>query len=905
LSIATNVKNLLLKIGLGRAPTEVPAEDVQMLSKLSPDDLATFKRLGIAPQDLTRMIYKNTQVSMDRGGFYKEVDRAILHPLMGAAVDLFAGVATTYSKLHGATVWVTSQNRKVQNELTKLLDRIGIEERIFDWAWTTAAYGDLFIKIDGMPGTGVVAVDDDNHPLNISRLDYNGRLIGFFETPLGATLGRSRKLLPPWDYVHCRILGAKKKRPQADDPTYIEYTTVNIMAPDTRRVTSRYGTSVLTNAMPIYKRLRLTEDSIMLARLSKGILRYLYKVQVDNTNSEAVIDMIDEYKTLLQRARAISLDADSPYYDEKYCLRGNMQLILLNGEEPCIKEMAESPETYKGLYILSVNSKTLQLEPDKIIQVQKTRLNAQLVRVHLDNGKYIDCTPDHPFMLRNGEFKKAENLVGGESLMPYYSKVAIKGLVGYRLVYNPCSNLFCHEHRLVGKYVYGKLKKGDTIHHIDFDKENNDPSNLKLMGNNEHWRYHSKLGKERWLGYSEEERAEKGQSISKRAKDRWATLEFRTKVKGKMGCKLGSKQKNKRLYTDKEAFATMQSENLKGLWAQPKYRENQIRALTGRRYSLRNVPSRIRDELGRFVGALNHKVVRVERLNFKEDTYDITTERNHNFPLKAGVFVHNSPLGVNEDIILPVFGDVNNIAIEKLGGETDIRFIADLTEQRNQLACALKTPLQLLGGYVEEMPQGIGRSAIERYDIRFAREARRVQRALIDTQTRLCQIHLAYMGLDPDPKTFQVNMSETSSAEEEELSLTLEKEVTVVKDLVDLVVDTIGPNVDRLKLLKYFNDKILKLEDFDLNQMLKAVDKQIPLEKKHIIAEAHRALMNTDLKALLPIDRIKSSIKEGKKNRQRALNNLWESRYKNTKIAFDKKTRQMVATVAKNDRGKK
>src|ERR1035437_267013 len=73
---------------------------------------------------------------------------------------------------------------------------------------------------------------------------------------------------------------------------------------------------------------------------------------------------------------------------------------------------------------------------------------------------------------------------------------------------------------------------------------------------------------------------------------------------------------------------------------------------------------------------VNHKVVRIEELPYTIDTYDISTEKNHNFALTNGIFVHNSVdttsgsqsyndrlnnLGVSEDIILPVWGEVHQL----------------------------------------------------------------------------------------------------------------------------------------------------------------------------------------------------------------------------------------------------
>jgi intein/homing endonuclease len=54
--------------------------------------------------------------------------------------------------------------------------------------------------------------------------------------------------------------------------------------------------------------------------------------------------------------------------------------------------------------------------------VRLTRRHASLVKVILDNGEEIKCTPDHQFMLRDGTYEEACNLKLGDSLMPFYSK---------------------------------------------------------------------------------------------------------------------------------------------------------------------------------------------------------------------------------------------------------------------------------------------------------------------------------------------------------------------------------------------------------------------------------------------------------------------------------------------------
>jgi hypothetical protein len=218
-------------------------------------------------------------------------------------------------------------------------------------------------------------------------------------------------------------------------------------------------------------------------------------------------------------------------------------------------------------------------------------------------------------------------------------------------------------------------------------------------------------------------------------------------------------------------------------------------------------------------------------------------------------------MDVLTDLVIPVWGDVNNLTVEKLGGEPDIRWIVDIEEMRNQLASALRVPLQLLGGYSGEMPSGLGRSAIERLDIRFARSARRLQRALIEGIKRICQIHLAYQGMSADLSMFDVNMADTSTAEEEEIKDALDKGVDITEKMFDLMDKAIGADLNKVELLDYLNQKILKLNDIELHKLLKSDSEMAKTlesrlnERKGKIEKTRKKVwqQSTDLRSFTPI----------------------------------------------------
>lgn len=48
-------------------------------------------------------------------------------------------------------------------------------------------------------------------------------------------------------------------------------------------------------------------------------------------------------------------------------------------------------------------------------------------------------------------------------------------------------------HRYVWEYYHGKIPDGYEVHHIDRDKDNNDPSNLQLLTKEEHMKLHGAL----------------------------------------------------------------------------------------------------------------------------------------------------------------------------------------------------------------------------------------------------------------------------------------------------------------------------------------------------------------------------------------------------------------------------
>jgi hypothetical protein len=67
-------------------------------------------------------------------------------------------------------------------------------------------------------------------------------------------------------------------------------------------------------------------------------------------------------------------------------------------------------------------------------------------------------------------------------------------------------------------------------------------------------------------------------------------------------------------------------------------------------------------------------------------------------------------------------------------------------------------------------------------------------------------------------------MTETSTAEEETIKETLDTGVDVIQKMMD-AAEAADENVDKVRIFNYLNKKILKLDDFDLNDFMKTTPK--------------------------------------------------------------------------------
>jgi DNA gyrase subunit B len=180
------------------------------------------------------------------------------------------------------------------------------------------------------------------------------------------------------------------------------------------------------------------------------------------------------------------------------CFSGDTEITLADGRSLSFRDLLAEQAQGKEHFAYTIRKDgTVGLE--RIINVRMTKANAAVVRVTLDSGEAITCTPDHRFMLRDGSYKAAADLTSDDSLMPLYRKVSDKSqpgvtIDGYEMVWDPRSDSWLFTHILADWYnrwqgVY-EQGDGDHCHHVDFDKRNNNPTNIRRMPSEDHLALH-------------------------------------------------------------------------------------------------------------------------------------------------------------------------------------------------------------------------------------------------------------------------------------------------------------------------------------------------------------------------------------------------------------------------------
>jgi DNA gyrase subunit B len=180
------------------------------------------------------------------------------------------------------------------------------------------------------------------------------------------------------------------------------------------------------------------------------------------------------------------------------CFAGDTLVALADGRALSFQDLVAEQALGKEHFCYTIRPNG-QIGLERIANAWMTQSDAEVVCVTLDNDEVITCTPDHLFMLCDGTYKPAVALTPEDSLMPLYRRLSDMSepgitIAGYEMVWDPRSQTWLFTHLLADWYNRwnGKCTEadGDHCHHLDFNKLNNNPTNVMRLPAEKHLALH-------------------------------------------------------------------------------------------------------------------------------------------------------------------------------------------------------------------------------------------------------------------------------------------------------------------------------------------------------------------------------------------------------------------------------
>lgn len=274
--------------------------------------------------------------------------------------------------------------------------------------------------------------------------------------------------------------------------------------------------------------------------------------------------------------------------------------------------------------------------------------------------------------------------------------------------------------------------------------------------------------------------------------------------------------------------------------------------------------SRLTNSIRRNIFLINVGDVTPDKAYETIRNYANLLKKDINMNIEDGIYSSSKhTINYDEDIFIPVGDPQNDVRIESVGGDANMKEQYDLEYLLNKLFAALKIPKAYLN-YEQDLN---ARSTLIQLDIRYARSVGQLQNTMVSGIRRLINIHLAYLGLDPDEIDLDISLTPVSAIDEESRADQQQKQIANARDMWDLLSsmqDMVGGDnpLNLSEVAEHIMSDYLELD-------AKLIDKVFnrPTEEESKSSSSHRVYSGADIHAMYPnqenqasYDRIRESI---------------------------------------------
>ncbi|VVC06379.1 Bacteriophage T4-like capsid assembly protein (Gp20) [uncultured archaeon] len=300
-----------------------------------------------------------------------------------------------------------------------------------------------------------------------------------------------------------------------------------------------FGTSVLESVFKVFKQKELLEDSIVIYRVQRAPDRRVFNIDVGDMPSHLAMAYIERLKNEIHQRRIPTHGDGQHFMDSTYfpmpvqadfffpknsagkgttvdqlsggCLAMDTKIPLLDGRILSLTELTKEFQGGKENWIYSCYPKTGAIAPGLISWAGITHESAKVMKLTFDSGKELVCTLDHKFPIIGKGFVEAQNIQLDDSFVSFNTRLKEicaskkRDINKYQQVWDHERQTWLFTHRVVANFMrklgfqnemlydekYRNVEK-HLIHHKDFNRYNNNPSNLAFMNRYDHALYHTK-----------------------------------------------------------------------------------------------------------------------------------------------------------------------------------------------------------------------------------------------------------------------------------------------------------------------------------------------------------------------------------------------------------------------------
>lgn len=161
---------------------------------------------------------------------------------------------------------------------------------------------------------------------------------------------------------------------------------------------------------------------------------------------------------------------------------------------------------------------------------------------------------------------------------------------------------------------------------------------------------------------------------------------------------------------------------------------------------------------------------------------------------------YTNPGPVENNVYIPTHNGIGAITTQQVGGDVDVKSLADLDYFKNKFYGALRVPKQYFGD-TDDAAGFNGGSSLTIISSRYAKMIKRIQSALKNMITDAVNLMLLDKGLDNYVNKFEIHMLPPTTQEAVDRRDNLANKVGITRDIMDLTQDIDDP-IAKLKILK-------------------------------------------------------------------------------------------------------